>query len=479
MSGQRAVAIERVSTGQQTAALQSPEITARVRERGYDLRRTFTLTASASKGRQQGVLDAVLDGAKRGEWSVVLCVAIDRVERRGVFALRGWITDLHRAGARLESTSPGEEWLTDFHDELIWSIRLDLEADRARRESELRKERTARGHARKDELGQGRVKLPLGWRYDKRDRFDSSVVTDEPAMQAVREAFRLAATGSTLQAIARAMTDLGYPRTAEGVGLMLRMPCYGTGELYVPVPVSVEQAVTPELQQQAVALLEARRTYTGPRTINVDAADFSGRIFCYEHGTHLHRKPGPARKDGSRRRYYRARSGKGEECGCGLYDADTVDDLVNRLLLTDDEPETEMAVSGDPAARLAQIEQESNRLYARKPAGWYERLGELEAEKKRLKDDGGTGWERRETGRLMGDVWRSMTRAEQRRYLERQCESRNWRVLIEKSGKQLRAVWRPFGFEHSGAFSNVERYAGPVSLRSAGRHVQKTEISGS
>ncbi|MGH3211436.1 MAG: recombinase family protein, partial [Trebonia sp.] len=190
MTAERAVAIERVSTRRQTPGLQSPELAERVKARGYDLQRTFTLSVSARKGKQQAVLDQILEGAKRGDWTVVLCVALDRIERRGVRVLRRWIEQLYEAGCRVESTSPGEEWLADTskEHEVIWSIRMDLEADRARREAELRAERTARGHRRKDELGQGRVKLPLGYRYEKKGKFDSTIVVDEPAMTVVRKA---------------------------------------------------------------------------------------------------------------------------------------------------------------------------------------------------------------------------------------------------------------------------------------------------
>lgn len=480
MTPQRAVSIERVSSRKQTTVIQSPEITARVRERGYDLVRTFTLTASASKGKQQGVLDQVLEGAKRGEWSVVLAVALDRIERRGVFALQDWISDLRKVGARVESTSPGEEWLSDTRDEFLWTVRLSMEADRARREAELRKERTARGHAHKDELEQGRVPLPLGWRYDNRGKFNSSIVADVPAMAVVREAFELAARGGTLRQIAQMMGERGYPRTTNGVAQMIRHPAYGTGQLYVPTVVEVEPIVSPELAAQAVAALEARRKPRGPRHLTTGAADFGGRVYCAEHGAALHRWFGPARKDGSRTRYYWARTG-GAACSCGLFLADTVDDLVNALLLTDTDPETEMVFQGDASARLAQIEAESNRVYRRKPEGWLARLAELEAERERLTDDGSRGWERVETGRSMGDAWGSMSRAEQREYLARQAETGNWRVLVAKDGKDagsLRVTWRPLGFEDSAVDANVERYAGPVSLRSAERHVSKSAIEG-
>jgi Resolvase, N terminal domain len=478
--GERAVAIERVSTRRQTPGLQSPEIAARVRERGYELARTFQLSVSARKGRQQAVLDAILDGARNGDWSVVVAVAIDRVERRGVFALRSWITDLHRAGARLESTSPGEEWLSDTRDELIWSIRLDMEADRARREADIRAERTARGHRDVDKLGKGRVRLPLGWRYEypggKKTKFHGEIVADPPAMAVVRELFALAAKDATLQQMSKFMGERGYPRTPETIGAILRMTCYSSGALLVPTPVTVTPAVTPELQAKAVAQVEARRTYSGPRNKHTDATDFAGRIFCHAHGSPLHRCYGPRHKDGSRVRYYRGRA-NGGECGCGMFNADAADDLVNTLLLHDDEPETEMTVTGDPAVRLAQIEQEMARVFRRKAAGWPGVLAELEAEQAQLRK-AGTGQQRTETGRVMGDVWGGMSRQEQRRYLERQAETGNWRLLVQKDGKQLRVIWRAPGFENSAAGTNLERYSGWTSLRGADRHAQKSQVQG-
>ena len=435
MTAERAAAIERVSTRRQTPGLQSPELAERVKARGYDLQRTFTLSVSARKGKQQACLDQILEGARQGAWSVVLCVAIDRIERRGVWVLRKWITNLYDAGCRVESTSAGEEWLADTskEHELIWSIRLDLEADRARREAEPRAERTARGHRRKDELGQGRIKLPLGYRYEKNGKFDSTIVVDEPAMTVVREAFRLAAEGSTLQGISREMKRMGYGRTPEMIGMLLRMPCYSTGELYVPVPVSVDPAVQPEVQQQAIAALEARRRMTGPRNRNVNnATDFAGRIFCGPHQAPLHRHFGPPHKDGTRVRYYRGRV-NGVECGCGMFNAHGVDAMVDNLGGMDEEPETVMVVTGDSSQRLADIEQEKNRVYSKQPDGWLDQLGALEAEKNALQNAVG-GWERRETGRVMGQVWESMSRAEKRRYLERQVETQNWRLLIYKAG---------------------------------------------
>lgn len=456
MSAPKAVAIERVSTRRQTPGLQSPELIARVKSRRYKLVKTFTLAVSARKGKQQAVLDQILEGARNGDWSVVLCVAIDRVERRGIAYLRDWLSDLHQAGARLESTSSGEEWLSEDRNDLMWNIRLDVEADRARREAEIRAERVARGHAYKDELQQGRVKLPLGWRYDKRAKFDSSIVTDAEALAAVRAAFQLAADGATLQQISADMAERGYGRTPEAISTLLRMSCYSTGELYVPVPVSVEPVIGVELQAQAIAALEARRTYTGPRNRKATDTDYAGRVFCYEHLNPLHRTYGPKRKDGSRQRYYRARTSHGRECDCGIFNADGVDDLVETLGMVDDEPETEMVVTGtDTAVRLAQIEQQRNRIWhdRKKTPGYLDKIAELDAEQERLESGAGQ-WQRRETGRTLGEAWRSMSRAEQRRYLERQAETGNWRMLVFKgryadTGKKfMTATVRPFGHEH-------------------------------
>lgn len=419
--------------------MQSPEIAARVEARDYDVRRVFQLKASASKGAQQAVLDAVLEGARQGLWTVVVAVAIDRIERRGVFALRSWISDLHQAGARLESTSPGEEWLGDMKDELMWSIRLDMEADRARRESELRTERTRRGHARKDELGQGRVKLPLGWKYRQpKVKFHGEIVVDRPAQAAVRAALRVIAKGGTLKDGQAAMAEKGYERSTEQVSAIVRNLSYSTGVLMVPTPVEVKPVVSAATQAKAMAVLRARVSYTGPRTRQgkQESDSFGGRIFCEPHGKPLHTWPGPPRKDGTRKGYYRARG-----CDCGLFDQAAIDEAIQVMMSTDGlrEPETEYVGAGETtAARAARIDQEMARVFRAKDDGWIARLAELEANKAVLE---AIPAQRRETGRSVGQVWAASTRQEQRRYLAYQAENESFRVVIGKSRLPRGAVY--------------------------------------
>jgi DNA invertase Pin-like site-specific DNA recombinase len=396
------------------------------------VRQVFRLRGkSAFKGEQQATLDRIVAGAGT-EWAVVVVASLDRIERRGVEQLWDWLAILRRAGARLESTSPGESWLGDKRDSM-WFIRLTMEAERAQRESELRSERTRRGHARKDELGQGRIKLPLGWKYENRGKFDSSIVADMDALAAVREVFRLAASGQTLQKISAELTTLGYPRTAEQVNTITRNPVYSTGILYVPSPVDVAPVIGAEVQQQAIAALDARAKRWLGRNRQVDADDFAGRIYCRDHLRPLHRWLGPKRKDGSKKRYYRGKRPDGTSCGCGLFDGNALDEMVEVLLSVQGEPETEMKVTGGvkAAERLAQIEQEMAQAYRKRPDGWTSTLVKLEAEQATLKATG-VMWQRRETGREMGDVWRGMDRQEKRRYLERQAEAGNFRVVIWK-----------------------------------------------
>lgn len=433
-----ACVIERVSTGRQEPGLQSPEIAARVEARDYDVRRVFKLKASASKGAQQAVLDAVLEGARQGLWTVVVVVAIDRVERRGVFALRGWISDLHQAGARLESTSPGEEWLGDMKDELMWSIRLDMEADRARRESELRTERTRRGHARKDELGQGRVNLPLGWKYKApKVKFQGEIVTDRPAQAAVKAAFRAIARGGTLKDGQAAMAEKGYKRSTEQVSSIIRNDSYSTGILFVPTEIEVKPVVSPATQAKARAVLKARVNYAGPRTMDTGAESFAGRIFCEPHGNPLHTWLGPPRKKtGERKKYYRPRG-----CNCGLFGQEAIDEAIQVMMATDGlrEPETEYVAAGEAtASRAARIDVEMARVFRAKPEGWIARLAELEANKAALE---AIPAQRRETGRSVGQVWAASTRQEQRRYLAYQAENESFRVVIGKSRLPRGAVY--------------------------------------
>jgi len=410
----------------QTPGLQSASIRQRVEDEGYDLVRTVTIKASAHKNDRahKAALQEILDGARNGQWTVVLTVALDRIERHGVFALQGWILDLHRAGARVESTSPGEEWLSDPSDELMWSIRLSMEADRARRESEVKSERVMRAFARKDELGQGRYCLRLGWKYDTKGRFDSAVVADEGAQDAVRQGMQLVADGGTLGDMRKLLCELGYPRSEIQCGDIVRALEYSTGKLFLPSEVKVDPVVDPNIQLKAIAALDSRRTVAQRGQRNMTDRDLSGRIYCFRHGSPLYRIP---RKNGKFAYWVH------NACDCGTFRMPETDAAVEQVMTqTANWEEYETVSTGyDPSLELAEINSEIRRTAADRKPGWLEELAKLEVRETQLKAARGST-ERVKTGRHVSDVWKGLDITGRRRYLQRMAEQGEWKIGVAK-----------------------------------------------
>jgi DNA invertase Pin-like site-specific DNA recombinase len=433
MEGERAAVVMRVSsTGrrQQTANQEAPVYGLVARE-GYIVVREFRIKVSAWHGKQQPVLDGVLAGVIAGDFTVVAVEALDRLERRGVFALTDWLRAVMRSGGRIESARRGEEWLADTRDEAAWMNRLIWEADRARRESEIRSERVREGHARKEREGQGWYALPLGWAYETRAKFDSEVTADIPAQEAVRKGIESVAVGGTLRRMSAVMADAGYPRTVAQCETIVRNLAYSAGILLVPTEIQVKGVVGADVQRQAIAVLDDRIKYRQGRNRQVDADDFAGRIFCRAHHRPLHRNYGPRHKDGSRTRYYHAKMPDGRSCGCGAFNADELDRFTERLMFIPSQPEYEVVVTGPDPAEQARVESEIVRLARKRPEGWLAKMAELDSRLAALRT-GKVLRERRPTGRDMNDVWIRMNRQQKRRYLERQAEAGNYRVLFWK-----------------------------------------------
>jgi DNA invertase Pin-like site-specific DNA recombinase len=443
MEGELAAVVQRVSsTGRrQQTENQDASVYGLVASRGYIVAREFRIKASAWHGKQQPVLDDVLEGIKAGEFTVIAVAALDRLERRGVFALTDWLRAVMRAGGRVESARRGEEWLADTRDEAMWMNRLIWEADRARREAEIKSERIRDGHARKEALGQGWYALPMGWRYETRGKFDSAIVADIPTRQKVREAIEAVSEGGTIQ---QAGQILG--RTAQQAGAIIRNLSYSTGLLMTPAEVKVKPVVTEEVQTRAIAVLDDRVRYRQGRNRQVNADDFAGRIYCHAHKRPLHRTYGPRHKDGSRTRYYRAKWPDGRSCACGSFNADEVDAQTELLMCMPGEPEYEVVVCGADPTEQTRIEAEIVQVARKRPEGWLTTLTDLNARLETLAV-GKVARERRLTGRDMGDLWTTMERKEKRRYLERQAEAGNFRVLFWKlPDKSIRsAVVTPNG----------------------------------
>jgi DNA invertase Pin-like site-specific DNA recombinase len=181
----------RVSTTEQHAANQLDVLRAEAAKRGLDVVAEFVTEDSAwqaSNGKGKGAefdrqRRALLDGAHRGQYQVVLIWALDRLSRKGIADTGNVVRQLTAAGCEIWSHQ--ESWMqtTDPHTrELIIAIMAWL----AEMESARRSERIKAGLARRRAEG-----LPVGRQAgaaDKRRRRRSGYVAAWETGGARREA---------------------------------------------------------------------------------------------------------------------------------------------------------------------------------------------------------------------------------------------------------------------------------------------------
>src|SRR5437899_2123873 len=104
----RAALYVRVSTRDQTAANQERELRQWADRLGLEIVRAYTDTASGARsGRAE--LTAVLAGAHRREFDVLLIWALDRLSREGIGPMARYMDQLRAAGIRILSQQ--EPWV--------------------------------------------------------------------------------------------------------------------------------------------------------------------------------------------------------------------------------------------------------------------------------------------------------------------------------------------------------------------------------
>jgi len=134
----------RVSTDDQTTDNQLVALRGLAARRGYQVVREFAIEESAYNGKQQAALYRAQDGARRGDYSVLLVWALDRLTRQGAEAMLRVRREFRELGCKVISLQ--ESW-TDAPSEL--DDLLDALAGWfARQESTRRSERTKAGNAR-------------------------------------------------------------------------------------------------------------------------------------------------------------------------------------------------------------------------------------------------------------------------------------------------------------------------------------------
>ena len=134
----------RVSSGEQHAENQLPDLQAWAARRGWQVVKTYEVQESAWRGAHQKALSAVYDDARLGLFDVLLVWALDRLSREGPAAT---LEIVHRLlKAKVQVLSYQEPWL-EVGGEMV-DLLLAVTGWVARFESKRRSERTRAGLAR-------------------------------------------------------------------------------------------------------------------------------------------------------------------------------------------------------------------------------------------------------------------------------------------------------------------------------------------
>lgn len=161
MSANAAIWI-RVSTARQHEDNQIPDLERLCQHRGWQITRRYQIAdASAYKGEHRQALQRMLDDAHRGEFSVLVVWAVDRLCRQGIEELLRLIRELRERNVTLVSHQ--EPWLngSDQTTELLAAVAGWV----ANQESIRRPERIRAGLARRRAEGK-----PMGGAASKRGK---------------------------------------------------------------------------------------------------------------------------------------------------------------------------------------------------------------------------------------------------------------------------------------------------------------------
>ena len=152
---------ERVSDPHQDTGAQHLALVQEAKRRGLSVVRVFDVTASGYHGQQEHEFSKLVDGLRRGHYSVVICWAIDRLTRQGISETLQAVNSITSAGGTLISLQ--EPWIETAGE--LRELLLAIVGWAAHFESRRRSERVKSGLARRKAAG-----LPVGRLKGAKDR---------------------------------------------------------------------------------------------------------------------------------------------------------------------------------------------------------------------------------------------------------------------------------------------------------------------
>jgi DNA invertase Pin-like site-specific DNA recombinase len=432
----------------QDEANQEPDIDQWCREHGYVVRRTYTLRGkSASKGKQQAVLDEMIEDMRRDVFTVLVVWASDRIERRGVYNAFDLARRVKEAGGRIEYVK--DEYLNATND--MSDLMLAMAAKRDEMESKRKTERTLMVQSRIRTAGSFVGKQPFGYKAEG-EKYNKKLVPTEAGRRLIPEMYQRIIDGQSLSKVGawlEEQTGVGWwPRR---VAATIRNPVYrGVQEDDEGRPIHRCEALVDAATWRRAD--EALRSHpkAGPRNAENRAllaeVLFCGR--CAENGVDspMYRHRSSARNRS--REWYRCYGRGTQRKGCGnMIQLSILDAIVSQMMRRNDLPRKELrTIPGtDHAAEI-----EENRFAIREvmlsdlPDDEIDaKVKELRAERDRLKalpvvPD---RMDYVETGETWGQTWKRLSPAERGPWLRERgykiLATRMHVVVIDRGGLEI------------------------------------------
>jgi DNA invertase Pin-like site-specific DNA recombinase len=437
----------RVSTNAQDEANQDPDIDQWCRERGYVVRKTYTLRGkSASKGQQDTALDEMIEDMRRGLFTVLVVWASDRIERRGVYNAFDLARRVKEAGGRIEYVK--DEYLNTAND--MSDLMLAMAAKRDEMESKRKQERTIMIQANIRAVGAFVGKSPFGYRAEGPVKAKQLVPTPQ-GRRLIPEVYQRCIDGESLATIGVWLeNETGLKWWSRRVAGTIKNAVYrGVQEDDQGRPIHrCEALVDAAVWRRANEALH-RHGKRGP-TNKLDPSLLTGVLECgqcAERGVYspMYRHRSSKSKRDHNLEYYRCYGTGTQRKGCGLMiQLLVLDGIVSQMMRRDDLPVKVLQVvpGTDHAAEIEENRFAIKALDVDDPE-YDQKLADLRAERARLRDLPAVPDRLDEvpTGETYGQVWKRLSPAERGPWLRKRghkiLATKDRVVVVDSTGAEV------------------------------------------
>lgn len=339
----------RVSTLKQDERNQEPDVDGWIESHDYQLAKcgpdgdgTYRLKASASKGKQQEMLDQVIEDMREKRLDVLVVWKSNRIERRGAWNAFDLARKVRDAGGRIEYVQ--DAYLNDTNS--MSDVMLALAATKDRQYSEDLRENALR-NVRLIKANNG-VFTDLPWGYSAEGpKLAKVAVPSDECREYWPRVLQRCIGGDSCRTIGKWLdsegvrTDNGKPWNEDVLRRLIRNPVYCGRRLGWEdnAPLLTDEAVVKVALWQKAGEALANRPKQGPKSpIKNPVKPMLAKLKCARCESPMYRIHASSR---DRSNYYYRCAGKGpQRKGCGNWvPLATLENMVSlRFLLWNDQP---------------------------------------------------------------------------------------------------------------------------------------------